>query len=160
MVPFVPENKSNTIKPQTLRTAETLTCVKYQVQPIFPWKRGNSSYLPVGRAGNSSGLSGFGAKCSSWWGKRDITPQTPGQAGCSLETNLVLHWSGPFRTTTGNNRAPPASTTASRSIQTPKVDVQRGGDIIHRFTEEVAVIIHVIHGPCQFLRLQTVKMEN
>lgn len=69
------ENKSNTIKPQTLRTAEILTCVKYQVQPIFPWKRGNStSYLPVGSAGNSSGLSGFGAKCSSWWGKGDITP--------------------------------------------------------------------------------------
>lgn len=68
------ENKWNTIKPQTLRTAETLTCVKYQVQPTFPWKRGNSSYLPVGSAGNSSGLSGFGAKCSSWWGKGDITP--------------------------------------------------------------------------------------
>lgn len=75
-------------------------------------------------------------------------------------TNLVLHWSGPFRTTTGNNWVPPASPTSSGSIQTPKVDVQHGRDIVHGFTEEVAIIIHVICCPCQFLSLQTVIMEN
>lgn len=42
MVPFVLEEKKKKIKynkTQTLRMAETLTCVKYQVQPTFPRKR-------------------------------------------------------------------------------------------------------------------------
>lgn len=96
-------------------------------------------------------------------GKRETLQQRSVDRQAALlwwMTNLVLHWSGPFRTTTGNNWGPPTSTTSSGSIQIPKVDVQHGGDIIHGFTEEVAIIIHVIHGPCQFLNLQTVIMEN
>lgn len=72
-----------------------------------------------------------------------------------LVPNLVLHWFGPLRTTPGPNWVSPSSTTSSGSIQTPKVDVQHGGDIIHGFAEEVAVIIHVVHGPYEFLQWQS-----
>lgn len=65
---------------------------------------------------------------------------------------LVLCRFGPLWTTTWTDWVSPSSTPSSGSIQTPEVDVQHGGDVIHRFTEEVSILIHVVHGPGQFLK--------
>lgn len=87
-----------------------------------------------------------------------IIPQQEPRAAPRVP-NLGLHWFGPLRTTPGTNGVSPSSTTTPGSIQTPKVDIQHGGDIIHRLAEEVAIVLHVVQGAGQFLYLQMVTIQ-
>lgn len=67
-------------------------------------------------------------------------------------TYPLHYWFGSLWTTSWTTSCSPSPTPAAGASKTPEIDVQKAGDVVHRLAEEVAVIVHVLHRPLDFLK--------
>lgn len=70
-----------------------------------------------------------------------------------LRTYPLQYGFRPFRAIGRTTSSSPSSTPTSGTSKTPEIDVQKGGDVIHRPTEEVSVILNVLHSPLEVLKV-------
>lgn len=75
-------------------------------------------------------------------------------ANLKSRTYPLQHRFGSLRATSRTTLCRPSPASATGPSKTPKIDVQKGSDVIDRLAEEAAIIFHALHGPFQFLRSQ------
>lgn len=62
--------------------------------------------------------------------------------------------------TTRTTSCSPSSATAIGTSKTPKVDVQEGGDVIHRLAKEVPFILYILYGCLDVLIMRSKCQER